>query len=285
MIARFAKVVRQFGVVGTLHAVARRLSPSAVPGFDSIATLFDGKLALEIGGPSSVFGRRGLLPVYARIEQIDDCNFAERVLWTGRVADERRVRQRMVAEQSRLDALPDASYDAVLSSHTLEHSTNPLRALQQWRRVLRPEGVLGLFLPHRDGTFDHRRPVTPFAHLLEDLERDTPESDLHHLDEILRLHDLRRDPEAGDLAAFRARSLENAENRTLHQHVFDTATAVELLDWARFELLLVEAARPYHIALVARRNDGWTPDTNRAFRGPSAVFRRRSPFHSDRFAS
>ena len=41
----------------------------------------------------------------------------------------------------------DASFDAVLCKHVLEHSISPLASLWELRRVLKPEGYLFLVLP------------------------------------------------------------------------------------------------------------------------------------------
>jgi len=42
----------------------------------------------------------------------------------------------------------DASQDYVFSSHCLEHLERWAEALVEWRRVLRPGGILYLYLPH-----------------------------------------------------------------------------------------------------------------------------------------
>jgi SAM-dependent methyltransferase len=42
----------------------------------------------------------------------------------------------------------DGSLDFVFSSHTLEHLDRPWDALSEWIRVLKPGGVLFLYLPH-----------------------------------------------------------------------------------------------------------------------------------------
>lgn len=65
------------------------------------------------------------------------------------------------------DALPfaDDSVDFVLASHVLEHFPDPIRALEEWRRVARERIVL--VIPHRDRTFDRDRPLTPLAELVE----------------------------------------------------------------------------------------------------------------------
>ena len=78
------------------------------------------------------------------------------------------------------DRLPFASgsLDFVLTSHVIEHMPDPIRALGEWDRVLRPGGVCFLIVPHRDRTFDRDRPRTDLRHHLADYAlRTTVESD------------------------------------------------------------------------------------------------------------
>lgn len=49
-----------------------------------------------------------------------------------------------------LKELPDNSFDFVYSSHTLEHITDPAEAVYNWFRVLKRNGYLILYIPHRD---------------------------------------------------------------------------------------------------------------------------------------
>jgi SAM-dependent methyltransferase len=77
----------------------------------------------------------------------------------------------------------DATFDFLLSEHTLEHIGNVLRALKEWIRVLKPDGHLILFLPHKERTNDRLRERTPLAHLIEDFNRQVPDDDTTHVDE------------------------------------------------------------------------------------------------------
>jgi SAM-dependent methyltransferase len=273
--------------------------PLAADGFSSELSIFPALQqrlreghGLEIGGPSHlVFGDEGFVPVYLCAQRLDNCNFAAETVWEDAIREghtfvfspDAPAGRQFIAEASDLLEIADASYDYVLSSHCIEHLANPLRGIAEWRRVLKPGGLLILVLPHRDGTFDHRRPVTQFAHLLADHAADMPESDLTHLDEILALHDLDLDPWAGGPEAFRARALLNAENRGLHQHVFDTRLAVRVVDWAGLRIEAVELFLPMHIAIVAEKPvDGRTPDNRRFAEEPPVWV---SPFPSDATSS
>lgn len=148
--------------------------------------------------------------------------------------------------------IADYSYDFLLSSNCLEHVANPLKALFEWHRVLRPGGYLILVLPRKDGTFDHRRSVTTFEHIFSDFKKGVGEDDMTHLEEILQLHDLSLDPPAGTLEQFRARSLKNGENRTLHHHVFDLSVVDLMLKFTGFHLEVSCADRVNYFALALR---------------------------------
>jgi SAM-dependent methyltransferase len=256
---------------GILTRARERLLGRQRPRFRVLRELFAGKVGLEIGGPSAVFKAGECLPVYPHAARVDGVNFAGETLWEGKIcegmtyryADDKLGRQ-YIGEASDLGAIPDASYDFVLSSHSLEHSANPLKCVAEWVRVLKPGGALLLVVPDAHMTFDHRRGPTPFAHLLDDYQRGVGEDDLTHMDEILALHDLSMDPAAGDLAAFRARSLRNAENRALHQHVFDAAVVAEVLGHFGIRVCYTDAVDLHIIALGTTQPVGKSSARNEA---------------------
>lgn len=223
------------------------------------AELVRGKVGMEVGGPSQIFSRAGQFPLYDAVGSLDNCNFAEDSLWghnsshdgTYQFSKQKPSGRQKILEAIDLQRILSASYDFLLSSHTIEHIANPIKALIEWKRIIKPLGVLILVIPHRDGTFDHQRPVTPFAHLLRDYQMNTGEDDLTHLDEIMQLHDFSRDKGALNKAHFYQRALNNLHNRGLHHHVFDTMLAAQLLDYAGYEIMAIEPKKPFHIFLVA----------------------------------
>lgn len=291
MIKYITVVLRTRGLKGLFSAVYRRIFRPRLANFRQCAQFFHGKIGIEIGGPSpgGVFGRHGLFPVYPITARIDNCNFGTVTVWEGaiqqgaifRYDDQHAPGTQYVGEATDLGFAADDSYDFVLSSHTLEHVANPLRALSEWKRVLKDGGALGLVLPHRDGTFDRHRPVTKLSHLIDDQQRNMGEDDLTHLDEILALHDMKMDPEAGDRATFKARAICNLENRCLHHHVFDTRLAVAMVDHMKFQILAAEAWDPFHIFVIAQKPGPCMPVQNDPFLGIYAARGWRSPFVSD----
>lgn len=49
-----------------------------------------------------------------------------------------------------MDGVPDNTFHTVYASHILEHINNPKTALENWWRILKPDGHLIIMVPHRD---------------------------------------------------------------------------------------------------------------------------------------
>lgn len=49
-----------------------------------------------------------------------------------------------------MDGVPNEKYEVVYSSHCLEHIADPVTALKNWWRILKPGGNLIVCVPHRD---------------------------------------------------------------------------------------------------------------------------------------
>jgi Methyltransferase domain len=290
-------------IVKTARAAAQRmLSPSVlsrlrryrqgtVRGLSVYRSHLAGMRSLEIGGPSGILGDEGPLPIYQVLAALDNCLYSAHTIWTGEVQEGGTFKyhpnkppgNQIICEASDLKPIMNSAYDCVIASHCLEHVANPFRALGEWRRVLKENGLLLLLLPHRDGTFDWRRPATTLAHMIEDHVNGVGEDDLTHLPEVLALHDLEKDVAAGTKEQFRQRCLDNHSNRAMHQHVFDTMTALQTVNHANFNIICVDSLKPYHIIILARRCEG--PANNVRFMEKGAEHWRHSPFPADRLHS
>jgi SAM-dependent methyltransferase len=261
MLRRLGCRLRHGGTAWVWAALCDRLRPIRPACRSQVKAAFAGHRGLEIGGPSSIFRPRGALPVYDWADGIDNMNFSAETAWEHGLRDGGPYRfhrrkpagRQWIREAEDLSGFADGGYEFVMSSHCLEHVANPLGALREWWRVTRAGGWLLVILPDPTRTFDHRRPVTALDHLRKVWARSTPEDDRTHFAEVIALHDLALDPDAGDPAAFRSRVDQNAAHRCVHHHVFDGALLGAALRETGWTPLAVERFAPLHLAALARK--------------------------------
>lgn len=222
---------------------------------------FNEKNGLEIGGPSRFFSS-DIFPIYEWAGNVDGCNFSNNTIWEGNIINTEynyhpdKIGKQYILDGSDLSEIKDEQYDFLLSSHNLEHIANPLKAIKEWVRVLKPGGYILLILPDKNYTFDRKRPYTTFEHIKLDLENNIGEDDLTHLPEILKLHDLTLDPGAGkDPEMFRKRSLDNFINRALHQHVFSQELLKKSIEHFNMKTVTQYFVPPYHQIILGKKND------------------------------
>lgn len=219
------------------------------------------KTGLEIGGPSDIFKRKRYIPVYPLAKRVDGVNFSTNTVWENIITEGFTYKYdekfspgyQYIKEGAELDSIADGSLDFILSSHSLEHIANPLKALKEWLRILKKGGGMLLILPDKRYTFDRNRPITTFAHILDDYEKNIGEDDLTHLDEILLLHDRNLDTGLINKDEFPARSLNNIHNRCLHHHVFDIELLKEIFADLGLEVILTECLPPFHQIILGKK--------------------------------
>jgi SAM-dependent methyltransferase len=168
------------------------------------------KVGIEIGGLSKIFNNE--IPIYPIVKNVDGCNFSSQTIWEGQVQEGNNYNffnskngSQYICEANDLSRIPSEKYDFIISSHCLEHCANTLKTVNEWLRVIKKEGVILLVLPDKRYTFDRKRPVTKFIHLLDDYTNEVNENDLTHLLEILKSHDLSLDKAAGSMDQFKKR--------------------------------------------------------------------------------
>lgn len=216
------------------------------------------KVGLEVGGPTPFFSLRGGFPVYLFAERIDGVNFSNETIWEGTVKEGKNYNYysgktgfQYISEATDLQNIPSKSYDFILSSHCLEHVANPIKALQEWNRILKDEGMLILILPDKDNTFDRKRSYTKYEHLLADYANNTTEDDTTHLEEILETHD----EEKSNLKyeVFESMISQNSINRCAHHHVFSLETVKQVLEHTGFKVQSQSKFHPIHLITIARK--------------------------------
>ncbi len=270
-----------------LTALARWTFTRKLRSLADYRSALDSKRGLEIGGPSPMLSHGGQVPIYDVLGSLDNCLYSGSTIWTGDVQEGntffyqsgKEPGAQIICDATDLLPIQDSSYECVLACHCLEHIANPLRALAEWKRVLKDDGLLLLILPHKDGTFDWRRPITPLAHMIEDYENAMGEQDLTHLPEILELHDLSKDEAAGTKEQFRQRCLANHLHRAMHHHVFDTMAALAVVNHVGLKILCVDNLKPFHIIILASLTNQTVDNCRFIERGGEHW--TRSPFPSD----
>jgi len=248
----------------------RYFFPRKLKKYKEFRALLKDKRGIEIGGPSQSFDSKGFLPLYDIIESLDGCNFSSNTVWEGSINEGLNYKfgikkgYQYISDGTNLMNIKDETYDFVLSCHSLEHFANPLKAIQEWKRIIKKDGYLVIVIPHKDKTFDHKRPVTTIDHLIEDYKNNTPESDETHFEEINSLHDLSRDRSAkiNNIEMLKQRTKDNFNNRCAHQHVFNTPLLVKIANYMNLEINYIQLCKPFHIVAMLKKSELILPNNN-----------------------
>jgi len=290
IINQFKELIKHQGIKGSINTILRRLFNPRAKSSKILKQFLAGKYGLEIGGPSNIFKYIGILPIYPIAYRIDNCNFSYSTIWEGSIEEGYNFHYskkkppgfQHVCDSVDLGKIKSNNYDFILSCHTLEHIANPLKALYEWKRVLKDDGFFVLILPHKDATFDHLRPITKLSHLIEDYDNNIKEDDLTHLLETLKLHELNMTPEYTDYDEFKSIMENNKKHRRLHHHVFDTQLVIKIMNYIGFKLYAIEPILHNNIIAIGRKTESGIVPDNTVFLNNLTVYKRESPFKSDR---
>ena len=212
---------------------------------------------IEIGGPTSFFGLKGGFPVYLFAEKIDNVNYGTNTFYGDYDPGEtfnyyrKKVGYQYISEATDLSKIADQRYDFLLSSHSLEHVANPIKALKEWFRVLKPGGKLILILPDKRYTFDKNREYTSFHHLLEDYDKDRPEDDTTHIEEILSTFD--EEEAKVKIKDYKVSLSDVLANRCAHHHVFNLETIKNAAEFVGFKVQTQYESSPFHLITIATK--------------------------------
>lgn len=159
------------------------LSPIKMKGYKKLIPLFLGKKGIRIGG------------------NLNSDEFQECLTYFAKVIEVNIVRERF-GHPTNVDYLADATnlyfakeceFDFVCSSHVLEHVANPIKALYEWKRVIKEGGIIYCGIPDKRFTFDYRRQRTILSHLIKDYQKDINQNDTTHIQDLVDNWDERMD--------------------------------------------------------------------------------------------
>lgn len=204
---------------GVLRSVRRRWRRPSVK--DSLAPAYLRGCGIEIG---ALFNPQPL-PRGAKVRYVDRMPVAALRRQYPDLADQPLVPVHIIDNGETLATIGDESHDFVIANHFLEHCEDPIGAVTNMIRVLRPGGVLHLAIPDKRFTFDRDRPVTTLAHLQADHERGPESTRAAHYEEYVRcVHK----PASEQLAASQTADLME-RGYSIHFHVWTQREILELL--------------------------------------------------------
>lgn len=174
-------------------------------------------VGIEIGALHNPLNLTGL-PV-TKISYVDRMSSADLRKQYPELNDLPLVPVDLIDDGSGLFQIPDGSLDFIIANNLIEHMDNPILALQNWYRKLRPSGILYMAVPDKRFTFDADRPLTTVQHLLEDYQAPTGEQKQRNFQHFVETAEI-IEKRTGTDAAERVNDL-IAKNYSIHFHTWD----------------------------------------------------------------
>lgn len=134
----------------------------------------------------------------------------------------------ILSDSERFDGIATGELDFVVANHVLEHVTDPIGALAEWNRLLKPGGLLFLSLPDKRYTFDHSRQRTTLAHLEED-HRSTADPQVRNYGHLLEWAEHVEGLPPGSAEFERWVAEQQRRGFAVHNHVWVLQDILELL--------------------------------------------------------
>lgn len=207
-----------------------------------LTEITNNKFGVEIGGPSHI-----ATTIYQNANNLDNVIFSRNTVWSNHSNVynyyQKKQGKVIINDAVNIRGVDNESYDFLFASHCLEHIANPLKAINEWLRIVKDNGYIIIVVPEKSYCFDHKRDYSKFSTLLSQYQKNVSEDDLSTLPEILRNHDLSMDPQAGTFEKFTKRSLDNFNNRCLHHYVYNDELLIEICNYFKCEFIYKETRR------------------------------------------
>jgi SAM-dependent methyltransferase len=185
-----------------------------------------------------------LLKIESRVIYVDRLPVSELVKQYPNLIDE-NLKVDVVDNGEILATFEAESVDFVIANHMIEHCQNPIGAIRNHLRILRPNGILFYAIPDKKHCFDRHRPNTSFEHLLADDKDNGKNSKWDHYIEWATLVNSIEDTD---------KAISNAKENirldySIHFHVWDAGSCIEF-----FSKTASHLSDAYKIELFERNN-------------------------------
>lgn len=137
------------------------------------------------------------------------------------------IRPDYVTDIQTLSGISDNTLDFIVACHVIEHTANPIAAIEACHRALKAGGTLVLVVPDMGKTFDSKRQLTSLEHLIEDYESPSRDRDLDHYEEFY--FKAFSTPGGYSLSEFSRKKQE--EDFSIHFHTWTYESFSELIAW------------------------------------------------------
>jgi len=206
---------------------------------DYLTNITNNKQGIEIGGPSP----NGTI-IYENATNMDNVIFSKKTVWSKHVDEYNyyndKIGKLIINDGVNISQIQNNIYDFCFSSLCLEHIANPLKAINEWLRIIKKDGYIIIIVPEKSECSDHRRDYSNFSTLLSQYDNNIGEDDLSTLPEILAKHDFSMDIHAPDVEQFTKRSLDNFTNRCLHHYVYNPDLLMQICLFFNCEFIHTE---------------------------------------------
>jgi SAM-dependent methyltransferase len=193
-----------------------------------IIEYFKQKTMLEIGGPSRLL--HGAYNLANSITFLNlPCSMAVHSQYSYPPNTIKVVNGDASDEKCFLENFSDEKFDLLITSHTLEHFANPLKALSLWKKCLVRGGLVVNIVPNKLHCWDRNREYTTFEHILSDFENNTMEDDMTHLHESSCMIESR--------PSYYSDVGNKNESRVIHHHVYSTDVLAKCHEYCGFKTL------------------------------------------------
>jgi asparagine synthase (glutamine-hydrolysing) len=134
----------------------------------------------------------------------------------------------IIDDGEKLGKIKTESLDFIIANHFLEHTLDPLGTLKLHFEKIKRNGYIMYAIPNKNYTFDKKRKITSFEHVIRDSQDNGESSKFDHYFDWAENVDGLKDTEK---IIEHARLLIQMDNR-IHFHVWDTQTFEEFINKA-----------------------------------------------------